>query len=348
MYCDMSRTPFIQDILIEASLSISLDLSCKAISACERADIYCSTDADSCDMECGGNDAACNEMQIFQTVDIDTSYFDITCPPVSFTDACSGIRFQCPSGDETMLKWAGTINSGGECIDSNSNCCPFGTPSVTTSAPTDATPPPFITEISTGAPSIKSIGDSTAPTITDAATGGDDGEGSSGELIYIIIGGFGVLALCVCFWGGFIYWQKRKNAGYGNEGGRGSKSSRNNGHTTNGGGNYNTNANIHDTGSQTNPGAYANHPGNGTPMMGNNLSDKPHHLEIEKSMEMPSTTQASITEPTATHATITAYNNHNMRKMGAGATITAYSRNVSNAPPPSLGLADLGTASGWE
>ena len=335
------------DILIDATLSSDLFLECDAISACERADIYCSSNERSCFIECGGHETACNDMQIYQENENTDNYFDIKCPPPisSFEDACSNIRFHCSSTtDYATLLWDDVIQkSGGQCTDITADCCPFGTPSPVTASPTTAQP---TSDPTTKAPATASD-DTSQPTTADGVIGGDPvKKEESSDLIYIIIGGFGVLALCVCFWGGFIWWQKRKNSGYGNEGGRGSKSSRgNNKYGSGNNNNYNNNTNIHDTGSQTNPGAYGG--GGVTPMMGHNLSDKPAHLEIEKSMEMPSTTQASITEPTRTHNTITTYNpGRDYKKNGAGATITAYSRNPSNAPP-SLGLADLGNNNGW-
>ena len=333
-----------QDITIDASESNKLDLDCDATSACQRADVYCPTDTDSCFVNCGGKSSSCQDMQIFQILDTKNLYFDIKCPPTQFTNACNNIRFQCPLGiDETILDWTDTLDTTstqsdpGECTGSTSVCCPFGTLSPTTEPPTRSPPtlPPYITSRTTKA-SAPTMHPSQAPTTNQAASN----EGESGELIYIIIGGFGVLALCVCFWGGFIWWQKKRNSGYG-EGERGSKSSRHSNQTGHGG---NNNTNMNGMGSGTNPGV------GHSPLMGNNLSDKfkTNHLEIEKSIEMQSTTQGSITEPTATHNTITAYNPS--RKTGAGATITI-TRNISNAPPPpptSLGLADLGTASGWE
>ena len=99
-----------QDILIDASQSSHLHVKCSAQSACENADIYCTSDEDSCYIECGGSTSACNNMQILQITDTDNSYFAIKCPPSTlFANACNNIRFQCPSGakDESILLWDG-------------------------------------------------------------------------------------------------------------------------------------------------------------------------------------------------------------------------------------------------
>eukprot|EP00484_Ammonia_sp_Unknown_P025860 CAMPEP_0197038704 /NCGR_PEP_ID=MMETSP1384-20130603/15593_1 /TAXON_ID=29189 /ORGANISM="Ammonia sp." /LENGTH=394 /DNA_ID=CAMNT_0042469177 /DNA_START=244 /DNA_END=1428 /DNA_ORIENTATION=- len=285
-----------QDAVIDASQSSSLHIICGA-SGCQRADIYCPAETESCRVECLGQAYACNAVQIYQLQSTANQYLAITCPPASFTDACTDIRFECPSAinQEIYLDYPDT------CTVPLSACCPYQTLTPTDSPTSISTTTPAPNSNTTPLPTTATVDE-------EPVDGGDSGGSGNALLLYIVIGGFAVMAVCICIFGSICLMQR--HSADGGRRGSGTRTEYSSRTSRNGG----ENSSMKKTKLRANP------------------SGTSPQIQLEKSVEI---TQQTITDaPETSHL--------------SQQTATSYNPSKNGPPrgPPSIGLADLGN-SGW-